>query len=119
MMQQIGEHSVMRGSVTLSRIAVEWGAETNEQGGPMRWLGSWLVRGEGVEGEWFYGGHGGERTEHDVPASATAVRVRRWTSEGLDPEYVDIALNGEGLVRTADLDFDVPQPHRVLRPSHS
>lgn len=118
MTQQIGERSVMRGSRARSRLAIEWAAETNEQGGPMRWLGSWLVSGEGVEGEWFYGGHGGERTEHDVPADATGVRVRRWTSEGLDPEYVDIALNGAARVRTADLDFDTAQPHRVLRPSH-
>jgi len=98
-----------------SRLVIEWVAERNEEGGPTRWFGSWLVGGGEVEGGWFYGGHGGERTEHDVPDGAVGVRVRRWASEGLDPEYVDVTLDGEGLLRTDNLDFDAPRPERMSR----
>ena len=116
MTQQLGTGHAVDGGADGSTIVVEWASETNEEGGPTRWLGSWLVSGDAVEGAWFYGGYGGERTTHAVPAGATGIRVRKWLSEGLDPEYIDVGLNGETVVQTGALDFDAPQPHRVFRP---
>jgi|SRR5579883_45948 hypothetical protein len=95
------------------RVRIQWAALTNEQRGPMRWLGSWVVREDGTEGAWFYSGFGSESTTHDVPPEALAVRIRRWVSEGLDPEYVDVPC-AEAEIATDALDFDTPQPHRVL-----
>lgn len=109
------EDEAVIGETASLRVTVHWAAETNEQGLPTRWLGSWLIAGDGVEGDWFYSGHGGERTDHDIPQHATGIRVRKWTSEGLDPEYVDVMLDGAAQVRTDALDFDAPQPHRVPR----
>jgi hypothetical protein len=117
MTQQTGIRDVAGGGAQSAVVAIEWAGDINEEGGPMRWLGSWLVDGDEVEGDWFYGGHGNERTEHAVPPDTRGVRVRRWISEGLDPEYVDVMLNGETTVRTATLDFDTPQSHRVFRTS--
>jgi hypothetical protein len=42
------------------------------------------------------------------------VRIRKWVSEGIDPEYIDIPFDGRTVIETGDLDFDTPQPHRVL-----
>lgn len=68
-------------------LRIELPSLINEQGGPMRLLGSWLV-GDG-EGANFYSGTGGEATAHAVPAGARGYRLRRWPSEGLAPEYLD------------------------------
>ena len=117
MTRQAGAEDGANGGRAPSRLVIEWAAERNEEGGPERWFGSWLVGGVGVEGGWFYAGHGGERTEHGVPHGAVGVRVRRWASEGLDPEYVDVPLDGEVPLRTRDLDFDAPRPERTIRSS--
>lgn len=117
MTQQAGAQIGEKAGGTRPRLVIEWAAECNEEGGPTRWFGSWLVGGAGVEGGWFYAGHGGERTEHRVPDGAVGVRVRKWASEGLDPEYVDVPLNGERPLRTRDLDFDAPRPEWMIRSS--
>jgi hypothetical protein len=96
------------GATAITRLVIHWVAERNEQGEPMRWFGSWL-RADGQEGGWFYTGRGNETTAHRVPAGMTGVRVRRWLSEGLDPEYVDHALDGSGVLDTSALDFDAPR----------
>jgi hypothetical protein len=117
MTQPVSEPQAAKCSAPPARLTVEWARQTNEEQGATRWFGSWILTADGTEGAWFYSGHGGERTVHEVPAGATGVRIRRWTSEGLDPEYVDLPLDGEGerRIRTAALDFDTPQPHRLLR----
>ena len=115
MRQGTGTHDAAKDAGAPSRLVIEWAAERNEEGGPTRWFGSWLMGGGDIEGGWFYGGHGGQRTEHTVPDGAVGVRVRKWTSEGLDPEYVDVPLDGEGPLRTGDLDFDGPRPGRMDR----
>ena len=97
----------------VGRLVIEWGAESNEQGGPMRWLASWLTGDQGHELDWFYSGWGDETTEHAIPAAATGVRLRKWVSEGLDPEYLDLPIERSTLIRTAALDFDAQQPHRA------
>ena len=116
MTQQVEAQDQRAGTMPPRAVTVEWAGLINEEGGPMRWLGSWLVSGDAVEGALFYAGHGSERTEHAVPPEACGVRVRRWLSEGMDPEYVDVTLDGVAAVRTGELDFDSPQPHRVFRP---
>jgi hypothetical protein len=116
MTHQVGTREQVEVSTPPRSVSVEWAGLINEEGGPMRWLGSWLVGGDTVEGSLFYAGHGSERTEHSVPPGAYGVRVRRWLSEGMDPEYVDVTLDGEASVRTGELDFDSPQSHRVFRP---
>lgn len=117
MTQQMTERQAA-GQDSGAAVTIDWETEANEEGGPTRWFGSWLLAGEPVEGPWFYGGYGGERTEHAMPPGARGVRVRKWVSEGLDPEYVDVLLTGGGHVRTGALDFDTPQDHRILQPSH-
>jgi len=119
MTQQLGARQAAGDGAESATLMIEWAGEINEEGGPTRWLGSWLVSGDAVEGEWFYGGFGGEQTSHSIPAGATGIRVRKWLSEGLDPEYVDIRLNGESVVQTGALDFDAPQSHRVFHPAGS
>jgi len=116
MTQQVQAKQQPRGGDT-ETLTIRWAAETNEEGGPTRWLGSWLVAGAAVEGSWFYGGYGSEQTAHPIPAGATGIRVRKWLSEGLDPEYVDLPLTENGPVDTAALDFDSPQPHRIFHPA--
>lgn len=99
----------------MSEIRIDWPDLENEHGGRMLWFGAWLVSREGDEGGWFYSGRGGEVTRHEVPSNATGLRLRRWPSEGLDPEYVDLALNGDAEVDPLMLDFDCAQPHSRLR----
>lgn len=83
----------------------------------MLWFGSWLTGGEGVEGEWFYSGRGGERASYTVPGRATGLRVRKWPNEGLDAEYADVlAFDGLGEVAPASLDFDTRQRFSRLAP---
>jgi hypothetical protein len=119
MTQRPGGRQTEQGGAPPERLAIEWAAQTNEQGGASRWFGSWLLNALGVEGGWFYGGHGGERTEHAVPGGVVGVRIRRWTSEGLDPEYFDLPLDGRERIVTAEIDFDAAQPHRLLARSEA
>lgn len=79
----------------------------------MLWLGSWLVGDSGVEGSWFYSGRGGGTSEIAPPEEASGIRLRRWPSDGLTPEYIDIGLELDN-VATAELDFDRRQPHSRL-----
>jgi hypothetical protein len=105
----------LRDSATLGAdcpVEVHWAAGTNEQGRPMLWFGSWLEGENGREGGWFFSGAGGEVTEHVPPGEATGVRVRRWPSDGLDPEYADLPLAGLRVLKTRDLDFDAPGKRR-------
>jgi hypothetical protein len=86
-------------------ITLEWSVLPNEHGGQMLWLGSWLVGDDGSEGTWFYSGRGGQVVDVAPPPGATGMRIRRWPSDGLTPEYVDLDL-AHASIRTADLDFD-------------
>lgn len=95
----------------MGTIRVLWPAETNEHGRPLLWFASWLTGDAGVEGEWFYSGHGGTDGEYPVPPYATGVRIRRWPNEGLDAEYTDILdLAAARHLSAAALDFDSTQP---------
>jgi hypothetical protein len=82
----------------------------------MIWLASWLVSSAGEEGDWFFSGPGPLESEFAVPPAALAVRLRRWPSNGLDPEYVDVPLSGEHLrVSERELNFNIAQPNSALR----
>ena len=92
-------------------LTLHWPELANEHGAPMLWFASWLVGNEGCEGDWVYSGRGGESALAAVPADATGVRIRRWPSEGLEPEYVDVDLAATqgGELRVGGLDFDTVQ----------
>jgi hypothetical protein len=99
----------------MSELAIAWPAARNEHGDPMLWVGSWLVGGDGEEGEGIYSGRGGERRAYAVPADATGLRIRRWPNEGLEPEYVDVLdLTARRELWPEQLDFDTRQPFSRL-----
>lgn len=98
-------------------VRIHWHGAVSDFGQPMPWFGSWLIGADGIEGDWFHSERGEAATEHDVPAGATGVRLRFWPSEGLDPEYVDVALPAgveAHAIDTAALDLDRPGPHSRL-----
>jgi hypothetical protein len=92
-------------------LSVGWSREINEQGGAMLLFGSWLVDDEGTEGDWFYSGRGDCEETYEIPSNVIGVRIRRWPSEGLDPEYADInfAEGAIAQITTDALDFDTKQ----------
>jgi len=94
---------------------VTWQAGKNEQERPLLWFGSWLVGEDGEEGDWFYSGFGETPTEHEAPEGVTGIRIRRWPSEGLDPEYVDIPLAERVELDVNTLDFYREQAYSRLR----
>lgn len=97
-------------------VSIDWGRTINEHGQPMLWLASWLVDDAGREGKWFYSGRGeGTEPSYAAPPCATGLRIRRWSSEGLDAEYADVAFDAgmqELQVVAPDLPFDEPSPYR-------
>ena len=96
------------------QLTCHWPDLANEHGEPMLWLGSWLVEARGEEGEWFHSGRGPAVTQHSVPKLASGVRIRRWPSEGLAPEYVDLIPVPSGVILVADLSFESPQSFSLL-----
>ena len=93
-------------------VTVDWGSDPNEHGEPMLWLGSWLA-GAGFEGAIFYSGRGGNRLAYDPPPSAAGLRIRRWPNEGLDAEYVDLALSEvRDAIDASSLAFEAPSSQR-------
>ena len=98
------------------QVMVRFPVVPNEQGEAMLWLASWLCGGEGLEGDWFYSGRGGEETAVAPPNGAVGMRIRRWISDGLPPEYVDCEL-AESALTTTNLAFDRRQPHTRLTPA--
>jgi hypothetical protein len=88
-------------------ITIAFRPRYNEQGEHMLWMVSWLVNEEGQEGEWFYSGSGGESSDFAVPQGTLGLRIRRWPTNGLDPEYVDLSLAEiHGPVSDRGLRFD-------------
>lgn len=69
----------------------------NAQDEPVRVLATWLL-GE-YEGGIFFSGRGGTAIRQPVPAEATGIRLRRWPSEGLAPEYLDWRFDGSSARR--------------------
>ena len=98
---------------TARLVTVRWDVLPNEHGGKMLWLGSWLVGNSDVEGPWFYSGCGGGMSEIVPPEDASGIRIRRWPSDGLTPEYNDVGLD-IGSIATSELQFDRRQPHSRL-----
>lgn len=92
------------------QVTVQFPVAQNEQGESTLWLASWLWGNSGEEGGWFYSGRGGEEVAVAPPSGAGGIRIRRWVSDGLPPEYADWAL-ATGLLLAGALDFDRPQPH--------
>lgn len=91
-------------------LVIHYPAELNEHGYGLLWFASWIVDGQGTEGDWFYSGRGGESRSEAIPRDAIGVRIRRWPSEGLDAEYSDILFaDGAREVQAAELDFDRKQ----------
>jgi hypothetical protein len=81
----------------------------------MLWFGSWLVGDCGSEGGWFYSGRGGEDGVYAVPSDVTGVRIRRWPSDGLDPEYCDLPPPERDIELALEaLDFDTRQRFSLL-----
>lgn len=95
-------------------ITVLWPDIVNEKGKPMLWLGAWLIGSEGIEGDWFHSGRGGGETSHEVPPDATGVRVRKWPSEGLAPEYADMTPIESSRIDASMLPFERQQPFSLL-----
>lgn len=92
---------------TTQPITIAFRPRYNEQGEHMLWMASWLVSEEGEEGDWFYSGTGAESGEFKAPPTAIGLRIRRWPTNGLDPEYVDLSLADiEGPVSDRGLRFD-------------
>ena len=92
-------------------LTLHWPELMNEEGFGLLWFGSWIVDDEGVEGEWFYSGRGGETQTAAIPEEAIGVRIRRWPSEGLEAEYADMLLGREpDEVWAEQLNFDTKQP---------
>lgn len=87
----------------------------DEQGEEMLWLVSWIVSMDGTEGEWFYSGTGCKDDRYSAPYDAIGVRIRRWPSRGMDPEFVDLDVGSDGLsIIDRGLPFDRPQPRNVF-----
>ena len=92
-------------------FTVHWPELENEHGYGLLWLGSWIIDDEGAEGDWFYSGRGGSTQTEAIPDDAIGVRIRRWPSEGLEAEYVDVLLSDHVTeVWAQQLNFDVKQP---------
>jgi hypothetical protein len=92
-------------------VTIEFPALPNEHGGDSLWLASWL-HDDGSEGGWFYSGRGGEAVTAEPPPGA-GIRVRRWVSDGLPPEYADVTVSMCHLSAGA-LDFDTAGPFERL-----
>lgn len=76
----------------------------------MIWFASWLVGQAGEEGDWFHSARGAAEVSVTVPTTATGLRIRRWPSDGLEAEYVDILdLAARPAIDAASLDFDTRQ----------
>lgn len=96
-------------------VTVKLRPRYDEQGEEMLWLASWIVDADGTEGEWFYSGTGTLGETFDPPADAIGVRIRRWPSRGMDPEFVDLDLGEAGLsIIDRGLAFDRPQRRNIL-----
>lgn len=69
-------------------LRVEIEHELNDYGMPLRWMITWLVARD-TEGEIVAAGRGEGHVETNVRASVAGYRLRRWTSDGIAPEYED------------------------------
>lgn len=67
------------------RVAIA--PELNDYDQPMRWMLTWLAGEE--EREIVAIGRGGSHVEARVPPGVDGYRLRRWTSDGIAPEYED------------------------------
>ncbi len=65
-------------------LTVDWGEAEQAPGERRQWLGAWLVSRDGMEGDFFYDGSGGQETAHAVPAEAVGFRLRWWAPAGGD-----------------------------------
>ncbi len=98
----------------ISELTIHWPDELNEHGWPMLWFGSWLTGEDGWESGWFYRGRGNLSEGYPIPADASGFRIRKWPSEGIDPEYADVSFNGVSEFWAEKLDFDVEKEHSRL-----
>jgi hypothetical protein len=62
-------------------VTIDWGEHDLAPSDRRSWLAAWLVDREGVEGEFFYDGRGGEVTTHPIPEHAVGFRLRCWPPE--------------------------------------
>ncbi len=62
-------------------LTIDWGESELAERDRRTWLAAWLVDREGVEGDFFYDGNGGETTTHEIPAGALGFRLRCWPPE--------------------------------------
>ena len=98
-------------------VTLNFRPRMDEQGENMLWFVSWIVGEDGSEGEWFYSGTSCQGRHFPAPAEAIGLRLRRWPSPGIDPEYVDLVLHEEHQVVTdRGLQFDRRQTHSLLIP---
>ena len=99
----------------MAAIAITFPEETNEQGRPTLWFGSWLVGESGEEAGWFHSARGGGGGVYEVPGDASGVRIRKWPNDGFEAEYADVLdLSGIGVITANELDFDIRKKYCSL-----
>ena len=65
----------------MASVTIDWGESGLDERDRRKWLGAWLVDRDGMEGDFFYDGTGGEVTTHEIPGTAIGIRIRCWPSE--------------------------------------
>jgi hypothetical protein len=63
------------------QVTIDWGDAALPESDRRTWLAAWLVDRDGVEGDFFYDGRGGEVTSHAIPDGAVGFRLRSWPPE--------------------------------------
>ena len=58
----------------MASVTIDWGESDLDQRDRRKWLGAWLVDRQGMEGDFFYDGTGGEVTTHEIPDAAVGIR---------------------------------------------
>lgn len=86
------EDAALSGAAPHHEVDLTVAAEPNDYDEPLRWLATWLHAGQ--EGDIIAGGRGGGAVRGTAPTGAVGVRIRRWYSDGVAPEYDDHLFPG-------------------------
>lgn len=74
------------------KLTIDFGQQSEPAESRHRWMASWLLDTNGMEGDFFYDGPGGSEQSFDVPANAVGFRLRCWVARQRDstmlpPQY--------------------------------